>query len=573
MAVTNYTVPQRWTVAEPTFAAEELARTLGLAPLASRCLVNRGIITSEFAEGFLEPRLKRLSDPFLLPDMAEAVEALIAARDNQDPVVVFGDYDVDGVTATAIVLETLEFFGWRVSSFLPHRVDDGYGLNLESAERAVATTSAKLLIAVDCGSTSCEAISALSARGVTVLVFDHHQITTPAPPARAIVNPQRGDKFRELCSAGLAFKLAHAITKKARELKWPRAEEFDVRNLLDLAALGTVADLVPLIGENRVFVSVGLKWLDYTKRAGLIALKEVCGIKSACEVHEIGFQLGPRLNAAGRLEHAAAALDLLRTNDPAKAKELAESLDQTNRERQETEKKIALECVTAVRSWFKPEEHFAIVEGNASWHIGVVGIVASRIQREFHRPVIVLGSDGASWRGSGRSIDGFDLAAGLRECGHLLERHGGHAMAAGVALNPDNVSLFRERFNEVARAKIDASSLQRLLRLDAEVKLRELNVDSVAALEKIGPFGMGNPPIQLLIRNLRRAGEIRRLGAEQKHARFTVTDGTAFHDVIWWNAGELPLSQFDLAVAPEVNVYNGTKRVQLRLLDFRPSLD
>src|SRR5436190_6044554 len=218
MAVSSYSVPQRWSVAEPTFAAEELARGLGLPALVGRCLVNRGVITRELAEGFLEPRLKRLCDPFLLPDMAEAVEALVQARENGDHVVVFGDYDVDGVTATAIVLETLEFFGWRASSFLPHRLDDGYGLNLESAERAVAQTGAKLLIAVDCGSTSIEAISALSARGVAVVVLDHHQIASPPPPARAIVNPQRGERFRELCSAGLAFKLAHAITKRAREL-------------------------------------------------------------------------------------------------------------------------------------------------------------------------------------------------------------------------------------------------------------------------------------------------------------------------------------------------------------------
>jgi hypothetical protein len=262
-------------------------------------------------------------------------------------------------------------------------------------------------------------------------------------------------------------------------------------------------------------------------------------------------------HAAGRLEHAAAALDLVRTNDSAKAKELASALDETNRERQETEKKIALECLAAVRAWFKPEEHFAIVEGNADWHVGVVGIVASRLQREFHRPVIVLGSDGASWRGSGRSIDGFDLAAGLRECAHLLERHGGHAMAAGVALKADNVAVFRERFNEIARARIDAASLQRLLRLDGEVKLRELDLETISALEKIGPFGMANPQVQVMVRNARLAGEFRRMGAGQKHARFAVTDGTGIHDVIWWNASELPFSQFDLAVTPEINFYNG----------------
>jgi single-stranded-DNA-specific exonuclease len=570
MAVSTYSVPQRWSVAEPTFAAEELARGLAAPLLVSRCLVNRGIITREAADGFLAPRLKGLADPFLLPDMAEAVAALLEAREHGEAVVVFGDYDVDGITATAILLETLEFFGWRVSSFLPHRLDDGYGLNLEAAERAVAESGAKLLVAVDCGSTSFETISALASRGVSVVVLDHHQIANPQPPARAIVNPQRGTQFRELCSAGLAFKLAHAITKRARELKWPRAEEFDVRSLLDLVALGTVADLVPLQGENRIFASVGLKWLTETKRPGLSALKNVAGVNGACGVYEVGFQLGPRLNAAGRLEHAAAALELIRATDPQQAHDVAMSLDEKNRERQDIEKKIALECLAAVRSWFKPEEHFAIVEGNAAWHVGVVGIVASRLQREFHRPVIVLGSDGASWRGSGRSIDGFDLAAGLRECGHLLERHGGHAMAAGVSLNPENVAVFRERFNAVARAQLDATSLQRLLRLDAEVKLSELTVESIGALEKIGPFGIGNPQVQVLIRNVRLAGEFRRMGAEQKHARFPVSDGTGRHDVIWWNAGELPLAEFDLAVTPQLNTYNDATRVQLKLLDFRP---
>lgn len=571
MAVANYSVPQRWSVAEPTFAAEELARSLKAPGLVGRCLVNRGIITREAAELFLSPRLKALSDPFLLPDMEEAARVLMAARERGEAVVVFGDYDVDGVTATAILLETLEFFGWKASSFLPHRLEDGYGLNLEAAERAVAQTGAKLLVAVDCGSTSFDTVAALSARGVSVVILDHHQMASPPPPARAIVNPQRGTAFRELCSAGLAFKLAHAITKRARESKWARAEEFDVRNLLDLVALGTVADLVPLIGENRILVSVGLKRLEESKRVGLCALKSVAGIDGECGVYEVGFQLGPRLNAAGRLEHAAAALDLVRATDLKKAEALAKSLDETNRERQETEKKIALECSAAVRSWFRPDEHFAIVEGNAEWHVGVVGIVASRLQREFHRPVIVLGSDGASWRGSGRSIDGFDLAAGLRECAHLLERHGGHAMAAGVSLQAENVTLFRERFNEVARARIDATSLQRTLRLDAEVKLHEVTLETMDALERIGPFGMANPQVQLLIRNVRVAGEIRRLGAEQKHARFTVTDGNAFRDVMWWNAGELPLAHFDLAVTPQLNTYNGTQRVQLRMLDFRPA--
>jgi len=569
MPAAAYTVPQRWSVAESTFAAEEIGRALKLPLLVARCLVNRGLITPEKAEEFLAPRLKGLADPFLLPDMDEAVRALIEAHQAQIRVVVFGDYDVDGVTGTAILLETLEFFGWKVSSFLPHRIDDGYGLNREAAERAVAETGARLLLAVDCGSTSFETISALSASGVQVVVLDHHQIASPPPPARAFVNPQRGLHFRELCSAGLAFKLAHALTKRLRELKWPNAEQFDVRQLLDLVALGTIADLVPLLGENRILVSAGLKRLNETTRPGLIALKQVCAIKESVGVYEVGFQLGPRLNAAGRLEHAAAALNLVRATDPAVARELAVALDVQNRERQALEKRIADECVALVRARFNPDEHFAIVEGNADWHVGVVGIVASRVQREFHRPAIVIGSDGAQWRGSGRSIEGFDLAAALRDCAHLLDRHGGHAMAAGLSLHPDNLALFRERFNEVARARLDSTLLQRPLRLDAEVKLNDLTLESITALERIGPFGNGNPQVQVTIRNVHLTGEFRRIGADQKHARFTVTDGVGRLDVLWWNATQLPPGPLELAVVPQTNFYNGTTRLQLKLLDVR----
>lgn len=569
MARAPYSVPLRWSVAEPTFAATEIARALSLPPIVGRCLVNRGLITAADAELFLTPRLKQLSDPFLLPDMTEAIAALLEAHARKDEVIIFGDYDVDGVTATAILLEVLEYYGWRATAYLPHRLEDGYGLNLESAERALAESKARLMVAVDCGSTSVEAITELSKRGIQVIVLDHHQLSSPLPPARALVNPQLGSSSHELCSAGLAFKLAHALTKRLRELNWPAAANYDLKNLLDLVALGTIADLVPLKSENRIFVSSGLKRLSDTPRPGLIALKNVAGIDGEVGVYEVGFQLAPRMNAAGRLEHAMEALDLLRAKNVADAEDIAARLDKQNRERQELEKQIADECLEGVRERFDPQNHFAIVEGNANWHVGVVGIVASRVLREFHRPTVIIGSDGVSWRGSGRSIDGFDLAAGLRECAHLLERHGGHAMAAGLSLAPDNFALFCERFNEVARTRLDALALQRTLRLDAEVKLGELTLSSITALNRLAPFGNSNPCVQVLVRNARLAGDVRRMGAEEQHARFSVADETGKLDVIWFNAGEVPNGTFDLAVIPELNFYNGTTRIQLKLQAIR----
>jgi single-stranded-DNA-specific exonuclease len=349
-------VTQRWSVAEPTFAAENLARALGMPPLVGRCLVNRGFIDSEAAELFLAPRLKQLSDPFLLPDMAEAIATLLEAHARRETVLVFGDYDVDGVTATAILLETLARFGWNAHAFLPHRLDDGYGLNLEAAERALAQTGAKLLIAVDCGSTAFDTITTLSRNGTPVVVLDHHQIAFPPPPARALVNPQRGAKFHELCSAGLAFKLAHALVKRLREKQWPGAEQFDLRPLLDLVALGTIADLVPLRDENRILVSAGLKRLRETERPGLIALKAVAGIDRDLGPYEVGFQLAPRMNAAGRLEHALAALDLLRCANKADAEALAAKLDLQNRERRQLEQQIADECFAAVGGRVAPQK-------------------------------------------------------------------------------------------------------------------------------------------------------------------------------------------------------------------------
>lgn len=567
MAVGSYAVPRRWSVAEPTFAAGEIARALGIAPLTARCLVNRGVITPEAAEEFLAPQLKRLKDPFALPDMDKAVDALLAERSR--PVVIFGDYDVDGVTATAILLETLQALGWRATSYLPHRIDDGYGLSVEAAEKCLRDTGARLMIAVDCGSTAVEAIAALKGRGVDVIVLDHHQVSAPAPAAIALVNPQRGTEGHELCSAGLAFKLAHALVKRLRESE---AIAFDVRALLDLAALGTIADIVPLRGENRILVSAGLKRLDTTTRPGLVALKEVASVKEPVGVYEVGFQLAPRLNAAGRLEDAMIALELVRSAEPVRAMDLAAQLDATNRERQELEQRIADECLSAVRRWFDPDQHFAIVEGRPEWHVGVVGIVAARLQREFHRPAIVIGSDGSEWRGSARSIAGFDIAAGLRECGHLLDRHGGHAMAAGLSLAPQNLDVFRERFNEVARTRIDALSLQRCVRLDAEAKLSELSLARIQELERLGPFGHENASVQFLIRGARIVGDVRRMGAEQKHARFRVRDASGEGDVVWWNAGEIPSDEFDLAIAPQLNTFNGATRVQLKLQDIRPAV-
>lgn len=561
----------RWTLAPPNpLLAESLAKSLNISPLLAQCLLNRGFSEPAAVEKFLSPRLKNLADPFLLPDMAVAIERLLHARELDEPLVIFGDYDVDGVTSTTILLEVFRKLGWRAEAYLPNRMDEGYGLSRDGVENCLAKFPVKLLLAVDCGSTAVETIGWLNDRGVAAIVLDHHQVSHPAPAAVALVNPQLGTAFTELCSAGLAFKLAHALVKRGRENGLPGAAEFDLRPLLDLVALGTIADLVPLTGENRTLVAAGLERLNTSQRPGIIALKQVAQSPEKLGTHDVGFQLAPRLNAAGRLETAEESLRLLLTETVAEALPLAQNLDARNRERQKIEKTIVEEVIGTVRSKFDAQKDLVIVEAGLLWHIGVVGIVASRVLQEFYRPTFIIGGEQGELRGSGRSIAGFDLAAALRECDDLLVKHGGHAMAAGLSIIPANVDRLRDRLNALARLKLRPEDLQPPLRLDAELRLADLNLDSLAELEQLRPTGMGNPALQFCARKLTHQKPLLRMGANKQHVKLWVTDGTATHEAVWWNAGQgvLPVGKFDLAFAPGMNEYNGRTTVQLKVLDW-----
>ena len=562
----------RWSLqAQQPALATNLAAAVNVPPLVAQCLINRGFSDPEITSNFLQPKLKNLADPFLLPDMNVAVERLIQARQAKEPVVIFGDYDVDGVTSTTLLLHVFKSLGLCVNAYLPHRMDEGYGLTLEAVDNCLRKFPVRLLVAVDCGSTSVEPIEVLRQRGIDVIVLDHHQVSTPAPKAVALVNPQRGDKFRELCSAGLAFKLAHALIKRLRDQGDATALGFDVRPLLDLVALGTIADIVPLIGENRVFATRGLDVLSSSQRPGIRALKAVAQTGDVTGAHEVGFQLAPRLNAAGRLETAEQALQLLLAQDIAEAEPLATSLDACNRERQRIEKNISEEVIAAVRARFNAETDYVIVEGQTPWHIGVVGIVASRVVQEFYRPTFIVGGEGEHWRGSGRSIEGFDLAAALRECTELLVRHGGHAMAAGVTVHPDNLPAFRTRLNDLARRLIKSEDLKPRLRLDAEVTLADLSLEMVEALEMLKPAGPSNPSVQVVVRGVSHQRPPQRMGKDNQHVKFRVTDGVRIVDAVWWNCGDAPLPKvmFDLACAPQINEYNGRRSVQLKVLDWQ----
>ena len=363
----------RWTIAPPQpLLAATLASSLKISPLLTQCLINRGHSEPLAIEKFLAPRLKHLADPFLLPNMAKAVERLLLAHERGEPLVIFGDYDVDGVTSTALLLEVLRKLGWQAEAYLPNRMDEGYGLSRDGVENCLRKFPVKLLLAVDCGSTAVDTIAWLREKGVEVIVLDHHQVSDPAPAAVALVNPQlqgRGSNIEgrepeagcpstELCSAGLAFKLAHALLKRGRETGLPGAAEFDLKPLLDLVALGTIADLVPLTGENRILVTAGLEKLNTTKRPGIVALKEVAQSPEKIGVVDVGFQLAPRLNASGRLETAEESLRLLLAETSDEALPVAQNLDARNRERQKIEKSIVEEVAGVVRAKFDCSKRF-----------------------------------------------------------------------------------------------------------------------------------------------------------------------------------------------------------------------
>jgi single-stranded-DNA-specific exonuclease len=547
-----------WTLAKPQpDLCCGLSEAANISPLLAQCLINRGFSEPDHVTHFLQPRLKHLADPFLLPNMAAAVERLLIARHQRELVVIFGDYDVDGVTTTVLLLETLGALGWKLAHYLPHRMDEGYGFSQQAVKNCLEQFPATLLLAVDCGSTSCATVAELAAKSIDVIVLDHHQVSQPPPAAVALVNPQLGAQFQELCSVGLAFKLVHALLKRMRELGLTDASEPDLRQQLDLVALGTIADLAQLRGENRIFVTTGLERLNITQRPGILALKAVAKCADILGSYEVAFQLAPRLNAAGRMENAEEALRLLMSRNTAEAEPIAKALDERNRHRQSVERGICEEVLTSLRGRFDSAK--------------VVGIVAARVLQEFYRPTIILGGDNVMWRGSGRSIEGFDLAAALRGCDELLERHGGHAMAAGMTLFAEKVSLFRERLNTLARQSLMPAQLMPSLIIDAEVPLADLTVPRVEELARLNPVGQGNPAVRLAIARLCHQQPPQRMGKDGQHVKFRVTDGQQMREAVWWNAGQSPLpeGQFDLAVTVAINEYKGRRDVQLKVLDWR----
>jgi single-stranded-DNA-specific exonuclease len=559
-----FTRQSRWIIAPPEEA--DGGRILWSEICGSACiarlLMRKGFANAEEVEAFLQPRLSSLSDPFLLPQMQLAVSRILAALDQHERVVLFGDYDVDGVTSLALLTEMLRAYGSTPELFLPLRMEEGYGLSRESVERCLEQHHPQLLIAVDCGTSSVSEIADLTRRGVDVIVLDHHEPKSALPQCMAIVNPKIDPEspFHYLCSVGIVFKLCHALLKTRPLL------DFDLKSKLDLVALGTVADIVPLHEENRVLVQRGGMEIGRTSRIGLRKLMQVAGVRPPILAADIGYRIGPRLNAAGRLSTAEKSLRLLLTQDESEAVALATELDEHNRERQQVEQQIFAAAIEMIDKRFDATRDAAIVAGARGWHPGVLGIVASRIVRRYHRPAIVIGfDDHGAGKGSGRSIEGLNLVEALTCCANTLDKYGGHELAAGVVLCEENFDRFAEAFCRTARELLSEEALQPCLRLDYELAFTEIDVEFLRWHEMLQPFGNGNPQPLFFARAVEPVAPPRVVN--EKHLIFRLSQGDRHRRAVYFDgaANQLPAPPWDIAFRIGADEYDGQVLVAIHI--------
>ncbi|MCS7056881.1 MAG: single-stranded-DNA-specific exonuclease RecJ [Thermoflexales bacterium] len=574
-----------WKIA-PRAPADYFAALSDLHPLTAQVLHARGLTDPAAARAFVRGAYAP-ADPFALQDMSRAVARVLSAIANGESIAVYADYDCDGVTAGALLIRTLNALGGRTQIYIPDRFEEGYGLNAQALEY-LRGQGVSLVVTVDCGARA--HLEARRAReiGLDLIVTDHHELEDEAiPDAYAVVDPKRPDcpyGFKHLAGVGVAFRMAQCLLRRARDAGLPRSELTEA-SLLDLVALGTVADVVPIIGENRALVRAGLERINRQPQIGVRALIQAAGLRpGAVNAERIGFALGPRLNAAGRLEHARAAYDLLTCDDPERATALAEALNRQNSERQdvtavvaESAERQALE--THARSRDDAPLPPLLFAAAPEYHLGVIGLAASRLVEKYQRPAVVVSIHGQEARGSCRSVGEFDIIAALDTCADLLLKHGGHEAAAGFTTRTDALDALRERLSEIARRSQPEGGWARVIHADAEITLAEVNHRSVVELQQLEPHGPGNPKPTFVVRGAR-VSDLRRIGraengAAPPHLQLRVTDARrVIWDAIAWRMGdriqELDVgASVDLVCQLDVNEWNGESRLRLEVLDFR----
>ena len=572
--------PTQWQVASPDHETRQrLAADLSLSPLLCQILINRGITDAAMAGKFLTPSLHDLHDPYLLAGMDAAVRRIVGAVLGHEPMAVYGDYDVDGVSGTALLLTFFRSLGVHVASYIPERQAEGYGINPE-AVRKLAGLGTRVLITVDCGSTAVEEVALAGRLGIDTIITDHHQPPDALPDAVAVINPHQpacAYPNKHLCGVGLVFKLLTALRAHMRQAGVLAERLPNLKRHLDLVALGTIADVTPMRGENRVIVQYGLHELSRTLKPGLQALREVSGRQGKpASVGEVGFQLAPRLNASGRLGSAEHSLELLMADEHGEAATLAARLNDVNGRRRTLQADVERSVHERIDRHYGGAPPAAIVLGDPDWHLGVVGIVAARIAETYHRPTFLLQIDGTTARGSGRSIPAFDLYDGLQHCAAWLEQFGGHRYAAGLTVAVDNLAALQEAFIRYADDRLAEKDLRPVLRLESVVPLARVDHALVNELASLEPHGPGNPTPVLAACGVTVASSIRRLGQDGQHARFTVEQEGRRLEVIAFRIADRVAqaaaagNKLDIAFVPVINTWGNGHTLELQLRDLRP---
>ena len=552
-------------------AAAELAAALGVSPIVAGLLVARGHRDLDSAKAFLNPSLDQLHDPFLMRGMKDAVKRLLHAIDNQEPVLIYGDYDVDGTTGTAVLLRALRMLGATAGYHVPHRFTEGYGIQQAGLEKAVSD-GYKLVVSVDCGIRAHEPLLWARANGLDIIITDHHlpDEDEGSPPALAVLNPnQHGCSYpdKNLAGVGVAFKLIHALFRE-------RGREAQVPGFLKMVAIGTVADVAKLVGENRSIVALGLADLPHAVNPGLRALIEIagCGDDGEMTAYDLGFRIGPRINAAGRMDAARAVIELFETKEKDEARRLAEHLDTRNRERKDAQREIFNRAIEEYESG-AAQTHAAVIAGDG-WHRGVIGLAASKIAERLNRPCVVISLDGDVGHGSARSIEAYHLFDGLTVCRDLLDKFGGHSHAAGLSIRREHIPEFRRRLNEHAASCLTEEDLEPVLSIDAEVPPRALGFQLWQDLRALEPFGAGNPRPVFATRGFRILSAPQIIKEQHLKLRVGGEDNRPV-EAIWWRgveeAGPTPQAnqRIDLAYQLEANRWNGEIRLQLNVRDMR----
>jgi len=555
----------------------DLAREFGLKPIVSRILINRNITDPGDAHHFLYPSLKDLHNPFLMKDIEKGVERLIEAIYKGERIAVYGDYDADGITSIVVLVKFLQDIKQRVTYYIPDRIKEGYGLN-KNAIDAIRNDGVSLIITVDCGITDTNEVAYATLQGIDTIILDHHEVPDTLPNAVAAINPNRTDcsyPFKHLAGVGIAFNFLIALRGTLRNMGFWKDKPYpNLKEYLDLVALGTIGDISPLIDENRIFAKIGLDIINEGRRMGIQALKEISGMElNAVGAQDASFKLIPRINAAGRVGSPQDAVKLLLTEDPEEAQRLASILDTYNRERQEIEKTILNEILEQIRARYGGEDIKSIVLASSQWHPGVIGIVASKLVDRYYRPAILISIKDGVGKGSGRSIAEFNLYQGLKEkCDPFLISYGGHRYAAGISIKEENIEEFSFALDDAIVTDLDLPNLLPQTLVDAYCSLNDINHDLISQIEMLAPFGNMNPEPILCVENIR-ITSLTTVGTN--HLRMVLNDSTVYQNSIWFGMAHLSdrlyNSRVNALFTPQINNWNGMSNIQLRMKDVSPS--